>query len=395
MPNRIPADWSPVKIISTADELAVAITEWESAGYFGIDTESNSFYAYTDALCLLQVTANGQDWIVDPLALGEDLKAINHLLADPEFPTILHAAEFDLMLLKKDLDVDLRGLFDTQVAMTLLQHEKTGLSALIESYYGMKLSKKEQRSNWGKRPLTESQLAYAQIDTHFLPDLHSKLMAELEEKGMTGAAEGEFRRQEREILSPRAPDFSRWKKLKGARQLEPAAAARLREVFRWREELAIQLDKPVFRVMPNDAVIDIAKRPPTTVKELAGMRGVGWNLAKRNGQDILDALAAAAGQTVESHVPPKLSSEERQQYKIQRENRDTMRKWRKKIADQLGLPSERLMHRRHLEELAKSLPRTRDELNKAVHLNDWQRDNLEDSLLEALIALPDPNQPGD
>jgi ribonuclease D len=395
MPNRIPADWPPVRIVTTADELAVAINEWQAAGSFGIDTESNSFYAYTDSLCLLQVTADGQDWIVDPIALGDDLRAINPLLEDPDFITILHAAEFDLMLLKKDLGAELRGLFDTQVAMTLLQHEKTGLAALIESYYGMKLSKKEQRSNWGNRPLTESQLAYARIDTHFLPDLHQRLLGELDEKGMTAAAEGEFRRQEHEILPPREPNFDAWKKIKGARQLNPGAAARLREIFRWREELAIKLDRPVFRVMPNEAVIALAKSPPQNVKQLAEIRGVGWNLAKRNGGDILAALDAAAGKTVESHIPPKLSSEDRRRYRIQRENRETLRKWRKTCADQLGLPSERLMHRRHLEELGKALPRTREDLLNTVPLNDWQRENLEASLLETLAALPDPNQSGE
>ena len=163
MPDRIPADWPPVRTIKTPSELAVALQEWNNAGIIGVDTESNSFYAYTDKLCLVQVTAGEIDYIVDPIALGEDLKAFNDILADPAFIKIFHAAEFDLMLLKKDLGVEMKGLFDTQVAMTLLQHEKTGLAALIDAYYGIKLSKKEQRSNWGKRPLSEAQLAYARI----------------------------------------------------------------------------------------------------------------------------------------------------------------------------------------------------------------------------------------
>ena len=79
--------------------------------------------------------------IVDPIALGDALQAINPLLADPGVVKIFHAAEFDLMLLKKELGAEVRGLFDTQVAMTLLRHDKTGLAALIQSYYGVELSK--------------------------------------------------------------------------------------------------------------------------------------------------------------------------------------------------------------------------------------------------------------
>lgn len=392
MPDRIPADWPTVRTIKTPSELAAALQEWESAGIIGVDTESNSFYAYTDKLCLVQVTAGDTDYIVDPIALGEDLKAINTLLADPNFIKIFHAAEFDLMLLKKDLGVEMKGLFDTQVAMTLLQHEKTGLAALIDAYYGIKLSKKEQRSNWGRRPLTEAQLAYARIDTHFLPDLHRRLTVELEEKGMTSAAEGEFRRLEREILPPREPNFDGWRKLKGAKSLDPAGSARLRSLFRWREELAMKLDRPVFRVMANEALVSIAKHPPRNTKELASIRGVGWNMARRNGEDISSALKSAEGERVEAPVAPKRTPEERRKHRILRDNKEALRKWRTNLAKELGLPSERLMHRRHLEALGKNLPRTRQDLLNTIELNDWQRENLEDSLLQMLESLPDPNQ---
>ena len=110
-------------------------------------------------------------------ALGEDLKAINPLLADSGLVKIFHAAEYDLMLLKDELGVETKGIFDTQVAMTLLRHQKTGLAALLESHYGIKVSKKHQRSDWGKRPLSDSQLEYARTDTRFLPDVRVKLMA--------------------------------------------------------------------------------------------------------------------------------------------------------------------------------------------------------------------------
>ncbi|RMH05317.1 MAG: ribonuclease D [Planctomycetota bacterium] len=390
MPDRIPADWPEVRLVRTGTELKAALAAWRAAGVIGVDTESNSFYAYTDRLCLFQVTADGEDWLADPLALGDELRAARELLEDSAVTKVFHAAEFDLMLLKKDLGAEVRGLFDTQVAMTLLGHEKTGLAALIRSYYGLELSKKEQRSDWGRRPLTEAQIAYARIDTHFLPDLYRRLRAELEEKGLAEAARGEFARLEREILPPRRIDPDGWRRLKGARALDPTAAARLRELFRWRERTAEALDKPVFRILANETLVDLAARPPRDLKDLAGRKGVGWGKARRIGAELLSALAAAAGQQAHDHIPEKVSREERRRRRARREIQDALRRWRKERAEELGLPSERLMHRRHLEEIGRRLPRTRQELAAVVDLNDWQRENLEDSLLELLASLPEP-----
>lgn len=391
MPDRIPADWSPVRRVEDVDSLKRGIEIWEKAGIIGVDTEANSFFAYHERMCLLQITADGEDYIVDPIALGDDLKLINPLLANPDIVKIFHAAEFDLMILRKDLDVEVRGMFDTQVAMTLLRHDKTGLAALIQSYYGIELSKKEQRSNWGQRPLTEEQIAYARIDTHFLVELHGRLVKELEEASMTGAAYGEFERQEREILIPGPPNPERYRKIKGVRGLNPSAMASLKAIFDWRESIAESRDVPLFRVLGNQSLIDMAVRPPKDRKQLAEIKGVGWKQAKRYGDEMLAALGSAEGKTIENNEP-KVTPEERRKRKVQRENMDALRDWRKRAARELDLPSERLMHRRQLEAIGKALPQNSEDLLKVVPLNDWQRENLESSLLAALEQLPDPEQ---
>ncbi len=390
MPDRIPADWPPVRLIDTPSELGKAIAAWRAAGVVGLDTESNSFYAYTDRLCLFQASAAGEDYIVDPLALGGELRAVNDLLADPSVVKIFHAAEFDLMLLEKDLGAAVRGLFDTQVAMTLLRHERTGLASLIESYYGFKPSKKEQRSDWGKRPLSPSQLAYARGDTHFLPDLYARLSRELESAGMSGAAAGEFERLEREVLPPREPDLEGWRRLKGARNLDGAAAARLRALFRWREERAREIDKPVFRVLANEALLSLATDPPRGMPELGKRRGVGFQKARRVGAEILAVLRTCEGERIDPPTQARATPEERRHRRIRRENLEALRNWRKRRAAELELPSERLLHRRHLEAIARRLPRTRAELEATISLNDWQREQLEESLLALLETLPDP-----
>jgi ribonuclease D len=126
------------------------------------------------------------------------------------------------------------------------------------------------------------------------------------------------------------------------------------------------------------------------MKELADRKGVGWKVAKRHGDGILAALKEAQGKVVEENPVEKLDRAERQKRRLYRENREALKNWRKKQASALELPSERLMHRRHLEEIARVLPATREDLLRTVSLNDWQRENLEDSLLDLLATLPRP-----
>ena len=389
MPSRIPSDWPDVIMVTDAESLAQAIDIWTAAGIIGVDTEANSFFAYHERLCLMQVSTDRQDWIIDPFALGDDMQMMSPLLANPDIIKIFHAAEFDLMIIKKDMGVEVKGIFDTQVAMTFLRHQKTGLAALIESYYGIKLSKDEQRSNWGERPLSDKQIAYARIDTHFLVDVYGKLIPELEEKNMMGAAYGEFDRQMSDILMPATANPDRYLKLKGAKTLNPSQLAKLKALFEWREEGASKRDVPPFKVMSNPGLIGIAEVNPRTTKELAEIKGVGWKIAKRAGDKIFNLLGVVEGQTIDLQVK-KVSKEERLARQIRRDNTDALKAWRTAAAGALDLPSERLIHRRQLEQIAAALPVTSKELNKVVQLNDWQREQFEASLLSTLEGLPRP-----
>ncbi len=389
MPSRIPSDWPDVIMVTDAESLAQALEIWKAAGVIGVDTEANSFFAYHERLCLMQVSTDSQDWIVDPFALGDDMQIMAPMLSDPEIIKIFHAAEFDLMLIKKDMNVDVKGMFDTQVAMTFLRHQKTGLAALIESYYGIKLSKDEQRSNWGKRPLSDKQIAYARIDTHFLVDVYNKLVPELEEQNMTGAAYGEFDRQMREILIPAESNPDRYLKMKGAKQLNPSQLAKLKALFLWREAAASKKDVPPFKIMSNPGILGIAELAPRTTKDLAEIKGVGWKIAKRNGDKIFDLLGSVKDDVIEMKANT-VSKEERRARQIRRDNTDALKAWRTATASELDLPSERLMHRRQLEEIAHALPQSSEELNRVVQLNDWQREQFEASLLSTLESLPQP-----
>ena len=209
---------------------------------------------------------------------------------------------------------------------------------------------------------------------------------------MTEACMGECSRLETEVLPIREPDPEGWQRLKGAKTFDPAQAARLRGLFQWREGVGSQRDVPVFKVLPNPALLSLAKYPPKDLPSMANSEGMGWKLAKRHGEALMKVLRSAHGQEVKDHFPKKVDPEERRRRRIRRENLDALKEWRKMMASQLDLPSERLVHRRHLEKIADNLPLSSEELMRTIPLNDWQREHLETSLLALLNSLPNPEK---
>ena len=145
-----------------------------------LDTESDSLHSYYHKLCLIQLSVDGEHWVLDPLALGHDaLRPLVEILEDSGIEKILHGADYDLRVLNRDLGARTVDISDTQVAAQLLGESQTGLAALVERETGVALDKKYQRADWGLRPLTPELLAYAAGDTAFLARLRDSLAGKL------------------------------------------------------------------------------------------------------------------------------------------------------------------------------------------------------------------------
>jgi ribonuclease D len=260
----------------------------EAHAVVALDTESNSFHVYRERVCLLQLSTSDRDWVVDPFAL--DVKPLGALLSRRE--VVLHGADYDVRCLKREFGWTLPRLFDTMVAARRLGREGLGLSALVQARFGVKLAKEFQRSDWGRRPLSSEQIHYAALDTHFLIAIRDELAAELERRGLADAALEEFKRIA--AVEPRVRVFDKegWRKLKGARDLDTAGRALLRALWIGREERASALDRPPFKVLPESALVEIARRRPRTQDELARIPGVTSVVLRRVGDFITAALAS-------------------------------------------------------------------------------------------------------
>src|ERR1051325_10510319 len=152
-----------------------------------IDTESNSLYAYQERVCLIQLSTRSHDFIIDPLRIA-DMSPLGELLVNPEIEKVFHAAEYDLMCLKRDYGFTVVNLFDTMIAARICGIKALGLNRLLTDYCGVNVDKSHQRDDWGQRPLSEEGLLYAQMDTHYLPMLRDKLVDLLASHGRTEEA---------------------------------------------------------------------------------------------------------------------------------------------------------------------------------------------------------------
>src|ERR1043165_8343601 len=158
-----------------------------------VDTESNSLHAYREQVCLVQFSTRKTDYVVDPLAI-DDLSFLAPIFSDPKIEKIFHAAEYDLICLRRDFGFQFANLFDTMHAARVLGYQFVGLDNLLAEKFQFEIDKRHQKADWAMRPLTPAQLDYARLDTHFLFNLRDVLEAELKEKNRLQIAQEDFMR---------------------------------------------------------------------------------------------------------------------------------------------------------------------------------------------------------
>ena len=200
-------------LVAEAGALAALVERLRAESVIALDTESNSFHVYRERVCLLQISTRTEDVIVDPLSV--DVRPLGEVLCDGR-ETVLHGADYDVRCLKREYGWALPRLFDTMAAARRLGRTGLGLSALVEGHFGVRLSKANQRSDWGRRPLSREQIAYAALDTHFLLPLHDLLVAELSGRGALDEARREFDRIAGVEPREKVFDPEGWRRMKGA-----------------------------------------------------------------------------------------------------------------------------------------------------------------------------------
>lgn len=343
-----------------------------------LDTESNSLHAYRGVVCLVQLSTRDRDFIIDPQTIT-DLSPLGVLLADPTIEIVMHAAEYDLRLFQRDYDFKIENLFDTMVAARVLGHHYHGLASIMKHYFGVSMDKRHQRDNWGARPLPHDSLRYAQMDTHYLPELRDLLQAELIEMGRWEEAQELFEEAQHVPPAEDVYDPEGFWDLGRSNRLKKHEMGVLREVYLLREELAAAEDVPVFKIFPNKVLVRIARAMPRTLHQLSTVRDMPGVQVRRYGEDILDAVER--GRQVRLPPPPPLprppAPEVARRYL-------TLQEWRKHKGLERGVESDVVLTKDIMWQLARHVPETVDELREIKGLGPQRIALYGDSILSAL-----------
>lgn len=104
---------TPLMFVDKENDLNVMLKELNEATEVAIDVEHHSYRTFQGITCLLQLSTRTKDYIVDTLALREELHVLNEITANPKIVKVFHGADCDVEWLQRDLSVYIVNMFDT------------------------------------------------------------------------------------------------------------------------------------------------------------------------------------------------------------------------------------------------------------------------------------------
>ena len=339
-----------------------------------VDTESNSLFAYREQVCLVQFSTKDTDYLVDPLTL-DSMEPFREIFTDPKIEKVFHAAEYDLICLKRDFNFTVSNLFDTRWAVRVLGYKGDGLERLLSEKFNVKVNKKYQKANWAIRPLSDEQSSYARLDTHYLLPLRDMLKTELEKRELWQLAYEDFQR----ACKVDVPDgrSALWERVGNQHGFSVRELTILKELAESREQIAERLDRPTFKVVSDKHLFEMTKMLPEHPDDLLGV-GLSYKQVKRWGKAFLQAVEK--GQAAPLVTRPQ----------VERPNDaflsrlDELKNWRKKVARAMGVESDVILPRTLMEILAEQRPTTLPKLSELLVDSPWRMTHYGSQLLQIL-----------
>jgi ribonuclease D len=375
-----------VKVEIIDDSPAVEALARRLAGVtrLAIDVESNGLFVYRPRLCAVQVAfeERGELEVVVIDTLSARIGPLSALLGGGGPPKVLHDLTFDARMLLEH-GVVLGNVRDTSVAGRLLGRPALGLGSLAEGELGIKLAKAFQQHDWAERPLTAEQLAYLAGDVAHLFALDERLSEEVAARGVAAEVAEETAYKLAEALAEIPPPPPMYLRVKGLDRLPPPEQAIVRRASLAREQIAQAEDVPPFKVVPNDFLVELARRRPASPRAVwvipGANRGRGarhteaWAAAVRDGALPPDEAALL----VPRRVPPEAAKERKG-----REER--LRAWRKRVARERGIDEQAVLPGHCVNDLVSAAPASLDEMAVVPGVGAFRLERYGDAMLEAL-----------
>ena len=342
-----------MKTITTTEALAEFCTAAKTQPFVTIDTEFLREKTYWSKLCLIQMAlpgADGQAVLIDPI-VGEhmSLGPLYDLFAHKTTVKVFHAARQDLEIFFVEGGAFPDPLFDTQVAAMVCGYgEQVGYETLVKKIAKENIDKSSRFTDWSRRPLSDSQEAYALADVTHLRDVYLSLAAQLEKNKRKQWVEEEL-----SVLTDPAtyiitPDAA-WKRVK-TRTTSGRFLALVKELARFREHYAQSNNVPRSRVMKDDALLELASTRPLNHDDLGRSRLL---LREARRGDIAEGILAAVKSGLEMRADdmpkPDLSHENLQ---VNPALADLLRVLLKAKSDSLGVAPKLIANASELDAIA-------------------------------------------
>ncbi len=361
--------------------------EVAGSSYVALDTEANSLHNYYERVCLLQLSIGEGHFVLDPLA---DLDLQPFLDALRKKDLILHGADYDLRMLRSTFDFSPGGhVFDTMLAAQLLGIERFGYAALVGHFFDVELSKAGQKSNWGKRPLTGAQLRYAADDTRYLGPLADLLREELKAHGRLGWHGESCRKMLSATKQNNARDNEGAWRIRGLGSLDRRDLAHVRELWMWREAEAQEADRPPFKILGNEQLIQLAEWASKSAEAPASERPRLPRHCEGARLAALEAALRRAGRLPKSKWPEKRPRRDGQGTRGNDSKRqiDALRAACAEVARGLEIPTSLLAPKATLVAIVRAKAMTPDEMKACSGMMDWQVELLQEPVREVLSTV--------
>ena len=261
------------EVIDTEHAFDQALTELAAgSGPYALDAERASGYKYSSRAYLIQIKRTGGGLhLIDPIPFGPGHRVfleLNELIKEQE--VILHASTQDLPCLR-ELGINPRILFDTELGGRIAGLPRVGLGPLLESLMGVTLAKEHSAVDWSQRPLPHDWLNYAALDVELLVELRDKVYQLLVDAKKWEWAAEDFAA----IITapPPPPRVDPWRRTSGMHKVRKRNhMAVIRELWSARNELAREIDISPSRLLSDLAITELAlasdKGPITNRKHL-------------------------------------------------------------------------------------------------------------------------------
>lgn len=370
------------EIITSIERLTDVANILSKQSEIAVDLEMDSLHHYQEKVCLVQVSTREQSWLIDPLAL-KSLDPLAAPLGNPEILVVMHGSDYDIRSLHRDFGIEVTNLFDTMIAARFLGITDFGLAALLRARFNIELDKKYQKADWSKRPLSREMCLYASADTSDLLPLYDQLRAELQQKNRL-----EWVMEESSLVCQvrvSEKDGPLFLYCKGAAKLRGHTLAILEELLQMRDKQSKLLDRPPFKVLSADTLIEVAEIRPQSLHELSRIKGMTPGQLQRHGEAILSAIERGV-KTNEDNLPQFPRGTKKEVTELNKERLKNLKKWREQFSKELKLDPGVLAPNWLLEAIADTESASLEEIDNVQGMRDWQK-QLFGQKLESILTV--------